>query len=496
MMGMQDSQEDLFAYQIDLDKRVRANHPLRRVAETVDFQFVRDEVKECYGYNGNESVDPEVVLKMMFVLFFDNVASERELMRIIAERLDYMWFLGYGLNDEIPNHSVLSKARRRWGPEVFEQLFIRIVWQCVQAGLVDGKKIHVDGSLVDANASNNSIVKGPPELMAALKAAYADEANKLEEREAGHEGAPYYEPVNKGLMSQSDPDAPVVSKPGKGRRARYKNHRTVDDAQGVITAVATTPGDVEENAKPMDLVEEHEANTQGAVETVVADRQYGTAENFVACRERGIRTHMADFKASVKGTGSRAGIFDEDQFHYDAQSDTFTCPAGERLHRRKHKRTKQAYEYAAPASVCRACPLRAQCTKAKSGTARTIKRHDHQESIDEARAQAHSPEAKRDRVKRRWLMEGRFGDAATQHGFKRARWRRLWRQQIQDYLIATVQNVRTLVRYGTSGGAAQSAQCIEGVLVSFRTPICPVNARIDAEIRFNNTSTEIVFNLN
>ena len=66
-------------------------------------------------------------MKMMFLLFFDDIASERELMGMIPERLDYMWFLGYGLDDAIPNHSVLSKARRRWGSKVFESLFVRRV---------------------------------------------------------------------------------------------------------------------------------------------------------------------------------------------------------------------------------------------------------------------------------------------------------------------------------------------------------------------------------
>ena len=51
----------------------------------------------------------------MFVLFFDNVKSERELMRMLPGRLDYLWFPGFGLDDEVPDHSVLSKARTRWG---------------------------------------------------------------------------------------------------------------------------------------------------------------------------------------------------------------------------------------------------------------------------------------------------------------------------------------------------------------------------------------------
>jgi transposase len=137
-------------------------------------------VKEYYGYNGNESVDPAVIMKMMFLLFFDNVASERELMKIIRERLDYMWFLGYGLNDEIPNHSVLSKARARWGVEVFETLFARIVIQCKLAGLIEGKKIHMDGSLVDANASNNATLKDPPELISQLRQQLGVEMTKLD----------------------------------------------------------------------------------------------------------------------------------------------------------------------------------------------------------------------------------------------------------------------------------------------------------------------------
>jgi hypothetical protein len=83
-------------------------------------------------------VDPEVILKMMFLLFFDDRKSERLLMGMIPERLDYLGFLGYGLDDETPNHSVLSKARKRWGPEVFEALFIRTITRCVEAGLVEG----------------------------------------------------------------------------------------------------------------------------------------------------------------------------------------------------------------------------------------------------------------------------------------------------------------------------------------------------------------------
>src|SRR5512146_3107438 len=122
MMGIHQPQNELFNYQVNLGKRVRADHPLRRIKAILDLSFVRPAVEPFYGKNGHVGTDPEILVKMMLLLFLDNVASERELVAIIRERLDYLWFLGYGLDDEVPNHSVLSKARARWGSEVFCQL--------------------------------------------------------------------------------------------------------------------------------------------------------------------------------------------------------------------------------------------------------------------------------------------------------------------------------------------------------------------------------------
>ncbi|MFH1603590.1 MAG: transposase, partial [Pseudomonadota bacterium] len=116
-----------------LEKRVRNDHVLREIAEKSDFDFIYAEVKDSYGANGNVSVPPPIILKMMLLLVLYNVRSERELIMTIPERMDWMWFLGYDLDDEIPNHSVLSKARARWGVEAFRGFFERIVRQCVEA---------------------------------------------------------------------------------------------------------------------------------------------------------------------------------------------------------------------------------------------------------------------------------------------------------------------------------------------------------------------------
>lgn len=462
MMGKQSSSEPkLFYYDLRLEERIPADHLLRQIQTGVDFDFAYELVEDRYGSNGHVSVPPPVILKLMLLLFLYDVASERELMRALPYRLDWLWFLGYDLDSEVPDHSVLSKARRRWGTEVFETVFARGVAQCVQAGLVDGRKIHMDGSLVDANASNNSICKGSEVLIARLRQGLQGEMDKLEEAEPTPAMPPepvaersgtkrYYQPKNRGMVSTTDPDAAVVRKNPLGPRARYKHHRAVDDRCGVITAVETTAGDVEENARLMALVDQHEQHTAMKAETVVADQQYGTTENFRACHQRDLISHMADLSLSQIQKGTHQAIFGSECFEYDPASDTYRCPAGQTLTRRKHKHVRRAYEYACKAAVCRACPIRVQCTRAQA--ARTVKRHEDQEAIDAAKAQSHSRAAHRDRRRRKWLMEGSFADAATHHGFKRARWRRLWRQRIQDLLIATVQNLRTLIRHAGRRG--------------------------------------------
>ena len=131
MMGCERGfQPKLFYHQINLDPRVPPNHILRRIQGQIDFEFIYAEVEDSYGDNGNVSIPSPVILKMMLLLILYNVRSERELMDTIPLRLDWLWFLGYDLDHEIPDHSVLSKARVRWvekgsrGGYVYASIFL------------------------------------------------------------------------------------------------------------------------------------------------------------------------------------------------------------------------------------------------------------------------------------------------------------------------------------------------------------------------------------
>lgn len=446
MMGHQSKvQNKLFYTAINLEQRVRKNHILRKVKRHIDFDFIYNEVKDKYGINGNESVAPPVILKMMLLLIFYNVRSERELAITIPERLDWLWFLDYDLDDDIPNHSVLSKARGRWGVEAFKAFFESIVWQCVQAGLVDGSKLFMDSSMVQADASNNSVVN-KESLKRYLNKSYQILESRLEQEQqsCGSDYALKSGTANKKYISTTDPDA-FVTRRGSGKSTlKYQTHRGVDPKCEVVTATEVTPGEVHESHRLESLINNHENNTEATVKTVVADSKYGSIENYLACRDRGIKAHFNSLEQSQKGTGTKKGIFPKEAFTYNTETDTFTCPAGQSLKRRRFYKKRQHYEYIASAGTCNSCQLKEKCTKAKSG--RTLKRHVRQDDLDFMLGQASGREAKRDIKTRQHLMERSFAQA-TRYGYQRSRWRRLWRVQIQEYLTSSIQNIMVLLRH-------------------------------------------------
>jgi len=366
-----------------------------------------------------------------------------------------LWFLGLDLDSEIPDHSVLSKARKRWGVEVFRSFFERIVWQCVKKGLVDGSKLFCDSSLVQADASCNSIVDTQG-LRRYLNPAYRELEKRLEERaenkkpeEKNNSGdrPPRQNVVNQRFVSTTDPEASVVRK-GQGKaKLHYQTHRGIDGAYGVITATVVGPGDQNEAHRLRDLIEVHQDHTRYNVEVVVADSKYGTTANFFDCHDHGIAAHIPVLKQTQDQQERRRKIFPESRFIYDSQSDTYSCPAGQTLTKRKHWVERKAFEYVTAKGVCQECSLRAQCTQSESG-GRTLKRHERQELLDRLRTQARSAPARRDIRIRQHFMEGSFAQA-TRFGLKRARWRGQWRVQIQDYLIAIVQNIELLIAHAS-----------------------------------------------
>lgn len=460
MMGQkQQRQAQLFYTGFSLDDRVGEDNRYRRIKDVVDFSFVRPAVAHLYGKVGNPSLDPIVALKLMLLSFLENIPGERELMRRLPERLDWLWFLEYDLDSATPNHSVLSKARRRWGLGIFERFFGIILHQCVDAGLVDGETIHIDSSLIQGDVSVDS-------LQPAFAVLAREKFQQLEDHCELPDDKPPVESAKiraESKLSPTDPDARCRKK-GKQRVIGYQEHRVVDDAHGVITATETTDASVDEGTTLETMVSEHEANTDSKPEHVVADKAYGTASNYKYLKDRGQLPCIPH-----QSQGSQKGKFAHSAFAYDAEEDCYICPAGQKMHRYREDHKRNRYRYRTARGVCKACPLREECTGSKHH--RTVNRNMDQDAVDWADTCLPDHQRKALMARRKSCVEGTFGDATTHHGFKRARWRGRWRVKIQSLLIATLQNLRKLLRYGRSRPKPAAAAAILDLIYRYAAQI-------------------------
>ena len=461
MMGKPNQLEPkLFYHGISLDQRIPDDHPLRQIEKLVDFNFIRSKVAHLYGGRGNESVDPAVILKLMFLLFYENIKSERAMMAQLPLRMDWLWFCGYDLDDTTPNHSVISKARRRWGVEVFIEFFENILTQCINAGLVDGETIHVDSSMIDANASKDT-------LQCQLRVLSHDLYNQLDENA---EPAPLHK-----RASTTDPDARLGKKYGKTTLG-YKDHRAVDDQHGIITATVTTPANVNDEQVLVEVIEEHQNHTQTKVKTVAADKAYGIGENYKYL-------HNHDITPCISHQRYNSNIepaFHHDKFIYEKQRDRYICPAGESLEFVQFNSGKNAAIYRAKRETCQQCPHFKKCVTSKN-TGRQIQRNANQTYVDWADNCITTYERKRLMARRKYKAEGSFADAANNHGFKRSRFRGMKKVQIQNVMIATIQNLRKLMRHIIRKPATQGANLVSNLQLladfmahKFRVPFITV----------------------
>jgi len=451
MMGpRQQVAPKLFYTNINLSDRIPEDHKLRRLKDVLDLEFIRREVANCYGYNGQESVDPILLMKLMLLLFLEQVPSERELMRQLRYRLDWMWFCGLDFDAAIADHSVLSKARALWGEDVFAGLFAQVLHQCVRAGLVGGQILHVDASCIGGNVDINKL---QPVLRVVAQKLYErlddaqDPAPELKDQTPGPSGR---------LTAQSDHQAGVTRSNGQ-TICGYKDHRSVDDAHGIITATVTTDAATNECQVLGQVLDAHEANTQQRPQTVVADKQYGTGENYKDLRQKGMTPCIPHKKAT-----SQPGRFGHDAFTYDRQQDCFICPAGQRLRRQYRDEVDRRVRYRGRPSICRDCTLRERCSCSNRG--RVVERHMDQDDIDWADGCLSWAWRRRLMTRRKSCMEGSFADAANCHRFKRARWRGLIKMRIQNLLIATCQNLRKLLRWAAQPPTAATLVALKGLL--------------------------------
>lgn len=459
MMGTKGYQEKMF-YNFCLSEKVPEGHFLRTVAKVVDLRFVRKLVKPYYSHTGQPSIDPIVLFKMMLIGYFYGITSERKLAEEISLNLAFMWYLGYDLDEPTPNHSVISKARARYGKEVFEQFFQRVLGFCVEVGLVGGEKVFVDSTLIKANASLKSIVPrqevveprfSPKEYVERVFSENPVEDSCLEGcLSEGSEGKISDRPsqekpknkkrgkANKGLVSTTDPDASIYQRPGVPYQLAYKEHVAVDSKARVITSVKVTPAAVTDDRVLPDLIDSQPIKPKEAC----ADKIYGSVDIYACLFDRKI---LPSIPRRSTGGWRYTGGFPTDNFVYDRGRDICICPANQILKPKGRSYRWHWTVYKAEKDKCRGCKLRSQCAGGKAG--RSVILYDRQDALDFALAHLKTQKAKATIKQRKTYAETVFAEAKTLHGLRQAICRGLEKVAIQALLTCAVQNIKRLIKH-------------------------------------------------
>jgi transposase len=96
---------------------------------------------------------------MLLIGYLFDIRSERRLVEEVSLNLAYRWYIGYDLDEAVPDHSIFSKARARFGKKLFLNIFEEILKKCIDFGLVANEAILIDSTIVKANASIQSLVE-------------------------------------------------------------------------------------------------------------------------------------------------------------------------------------------------------------------------------------------------------------------------------------------------------------------------------------------------
>src|SRR3954468_10645996 len=158
MLGPLKSRRPAQPIAVSLEDLVPANNFYRHLEAKLDLSFVRDWVRELYAERGWPSIDPAVFFKLQLVMFFEGIRSERHLIETASLNLAHRWYLGYALDEDLPDHSSLTLIRQRVGLDVFQRFFEQIVDLCQKAGMVWGRELYFDATKVEANAGIPSLI--------------------------------------------------------------------------------------------------------------------------------------------------------------------------------------------------------------------------------------------------------------------------------------------------------------------------------------------------
>jgi transposase len=366
MQGKKNHQEQLFI-NFQLSNHVPADNFYRRLSEQLDLQFLYQLTAPYYGTEGQKSIDPIVFMKLMLVGYLENINSDRRIISVSRLRLDILYFVGYDLDEELPWHSTLSRTRQLYSEHVFTELFKRVLKQCIDKGMISGRRQAVDGFFIKANASLDSLVEREILDDAAV---YGAELKTNEDKEQAVVKAiaennhpddglkPKKNPSNDTHYSPSDPDAKMSVKPGKPTALNYLGQVSVDTATHMITHVQAFTAEKRDSqclAAMLRHIKHNLLENDIALQEIVADTGYSSGDAFKALEANKITGYIPNRSLFH---------FERDGFTFHQDGAYYQCAGGKRLTYRGTQFDGGYFmkRYLIARKECTGCPFQEQCS--------------------------------------------------------------------------------------------------------------------------------------
>jgi transposase len=438
MMGRQTGDQRQLFYLFNLEGRIPAGHLLRRMNPVVSqvLADLRDKLAPFYSDIGRPSIDPELMIRMLIVGYCYGIRFERRLCEEVELHLAYRWFCRLDLDDSVPDHSTFSVNRhgRFRDSDLLRHVFEAVVLACMDAGLVKGEGFAVDASVIEADASRyhgkaaDEIDWSLPERQTR---AVAEFLSSLDDED------PDTDRKLPKVISPTDPCSAWTAKANKRVQFGYGLNYMIDTGHAVIVDVEATPARTyDEVAATRTMIDRTEKAFGLKPKRLTADTAYGTGKLLAWLLGKDITPHIPVWERYERTDG----MFSRTDFAYDAERDVYICPNGRPLRTSRTVHDGRVRNYLSQPRDCRACRLRARCTRAPF---RKIARDINEEARDHARSLKDTPEFEQSSNERK-KVEMRFAHLKVHHRFERMRLRGLSGARDEFHLAAITQNLKTL----------------------------------------------------
>ncbi len=407
---------------ICIEDLVPKTHLLRKINKAIDWSFIYELVEDKYCKdNGRPSIDPVTLIKMPILQYLYGIKSMRQTIKEIEVNVAYRWFLGLGLTEDVPHFSTFGKnyKRRFEGTDIFEQIFARILEECIKNKLVKPKEIFVDATQVKACANNKKFSKEAVEQEALFYEKQLDKEIGIDREKHGKKPFKDNDDNNKGngtstsgktkeeKCSTTDPESGWFHK-GEHKEVFAYSVQTACDKHGWILGYTVNKGNLHDSRTFKGLYDKIKVY---APKTIIADAGYRTPAIAKMLIDDGIAP-LFPYKRPM----TKAGFFKKYDYVYDELFDCYICPNNKTL---KYSTTnRDGYrEYKSCPQDCVNCPYLSQCTESKNYV-KVVTQHIWDNYIEQCKDIRYIIGNKELYQKRKETVERLFGTAKEHHGFR------------------------------------------------------------------------------